>query len=45
LTDVVFGKRAMTQARWNNILAPMLVALVSRPLGPLSYCMITATKG
>ncbi len=44
LTDVVFGKRAMTRARWNNILAPVLLPLVSAPLGPLTYCMITAKK-
>ena len=44
VTDVVFGKRAMTHARWNNILAPVLLPLVSAPLGPMTYCMITATK-
>ena len=44
LTNVVFGKRKMTPARWNNVLAPMLLPLVSAPLGPMTYCMITATK-
>jgi cyclopropane fatty-acyl-phospholipid synthase-like methyltransferase len=44
LTDVVFGARAMTRARWNNVLAPLLLPLVSAPLGPLSYCMVTARK-
>jgi SAM-dependent methyltransferase len=44
LTDVVFGQRAMTRARWNNILAPVLLPLVSTPLGPMIYCMTTATK-
>ncbi len=44
LTDVVFGKRKMTRARWNNVLAPVLLPLVSMPLGPMTYCMITATK-
>lgn len=44
LSDVVFGERAMTRARWNNILAPLLLPLASAPLGPLTYCMITATK-
>jgi MPBQ/MSBQ methyltransferase len=44
LTDVVFGKRKMTRARWNNVLAPVLLPLVSAPLGPMKYCMITATK-
>jgi MPBQ/MSBQ methyltransferase len=44
LSDVVFGEREMTRARWNNVLAPVLLPLVSAPLGPMSYCMITATK-
>jgi MPBQ/MSBQ methyltransferase len=45
LTDVVFGKSKMTRARWNNVLAPVLLPLVSAPLGPMTYCMIAATKG
>lgn len=44
LTDLVFGKNKMTRARWNNVLAPVLLPLVSAPLGPMVYCMITATK-
>jgi SAM-dependent methyltransferase len=44
ITDVVFGKGAMTQARWNNVLAPVLLPLVSAPLGPMTYCMISARK-
>jgi SAM-dependent methyltransferase len=44
LTDLVFGDRKMTRARWNNVLAPVLLPLVSAPLGPMTYCMITATK-
>ncbi|HEX4155359.1 MAG TPA: methyltransferase domain-containing protein [Acidobacteriaceae bacterium] len=44
LSDVVFGKRKMTRARWNNVLAPALLPLVSAPLGPMTYCMISATK-
>lgn len=44
LTDVVFGKRKMTRARWNNVLAPVLLPLVSAPLGPMTYCMVAATK-
>jgi MPBQ/MSBQ methyltransferase len=44
LTEVVFGKGKMTRARWNNVLAPVLLPLVSAPLGPVTYCMITATK-
>jgi MPBQ/MSBQ methyltransferase len=43
-TDVVFGKAKMTRARWNNVLAPVLLPLVSAPVGPMIYCMITATK-
>ena len=44
LTDVMFGKRKMNRARWNNVLAPVLLPLVSAPLGPMIYCMITAKK-
>jgi cyclopropane fatty-acyl-phospholipid synthase-like methyltransferase len=44
VTDVVCGHRAMTRARWNNLIAPVLLPLVSAPLGPMTYCMITATK-
>ena len=44
LTDVVSRKRKITRARWNNVLAPVLLPLVSAPLGPMTYCMITATK-
>jgi MPBQ/MSBQ methyltransferase len=44
LTDVVFGKRRMTRARWNNVLAPVLLPLVSAPVRPMSYCMISAKK-
>jgi len=44
LTEVLFGSRAMTRARWNNVLAPVLLPLVSAPLGPMVYCILTATK-
>lgn len=44
LGDVLFGSRKMTRARWNNVLAPILLPFVSHPLGPMSYCLITATK-
>jgi MPBQ/MSBQ methyltransferase len=44
LTDVVLSKRKMTRARWNNVLAPVLLPLVSAPMGPMTYCMISATK-
>ena len=45
MTDVVFGKRRMTRARWNNIIAPVLLPLVGYPGGPMIYCMVSATKG
>jgi hypothetical protein len=41
---VVFGKRRITRAHWNNVLAPVLLPLVSAQLGPMTYCMISATK-
>jgi MPBQ/MSBQ methyltransferase len=44
LTALMFGKRRMTRARWNNVLAPVLLPLASAPLGPITYCMITAKK-
>jgi SAM-dependent methyltransferase len=33
LTNVVFGRRKMTRARWNNILAPILLPFVGFPMG------------
>ena len=44
LGNVVFGSRKMTRARWNNILAPILLPFVSHPIGPMSYCLVTATR-
>jgi ubiquinone/menaquinone biosynthesis C-methylase UbiE len=44
LGDVVFGSRKMTRARWNNVLAPILLPFVSHPIGPMSYCLISATR-
>lgn len=44
LGDVLFGPSRMTRARWNNVLAPVLLPFVSHPIGPISYCLITATK-
>lgn len=43
-TSVAFGKRKMTRARWNNILAPILLPLVGYPLGPLAYYIVSATR-
>ncbi len=42
--DVCCDRKPMTRARWNNMVAPMLAPLVSMPLGPLEYCMVSARK-
>jgi len=44
LTEVVFGKRKMTRARWNNILAPLLLPFVGYPIGPMAYYIVSATR-
>jgi SAM-dependent methyltransferase len=44
LTDVVFGSRKMTRARWNNVLAPILLPFVGYPVGPLRYYLVSATR-
>jgi cyclopropane fatty-acyl-phospholipid synthase-like methyltransferase len=44
LTDVLFGSRKMTYARWNNVLAPVLLPCVGYPLGPLAYYIVSATR-
>jgi SAM-dependent methyltransferase len=44
LTNVVFGGRKMTRARWNNILAPILLPFVGYPAGPMAYYIISATR-
>jgi SAM-dependent methyltransferase len=44
LTDVVFGSRKMTRARWNNVLAPILLPFVGYPVGPLAYYIVSATR-
>lgn len=44
LTSVVFGSRKMTRARWNNVLAPLLMPFVGYPFGPLAYYMVSATR-
>lgn len=43
-TDVLSGNSKMTRARWNNVIAPVLLPLVSKPLGPMAYYMVSATK-
>jgi MPBQ/MSBQ methyltransferase len=44
LTSVLFGPRKMTRARWNNILAPILLPFVGYPIGPLAYYLVSATR-
>ena len=44
LTSVLFGQRKMTRARWNNILAPILLPFVGYPIGPLAYYIVSATR-
>lgn len=44
LTSVVFGRRKMTRARWNNVLAPILLPFVGFPVGPMAYYIISATR-
>jgi ubiquinone/menaquinone biosynthesis C-methylase UbiE len=44
LTDVLFGNRKMTRARWNNILAPILLPFVGFPIGPMAYYILSATR-
>jgi len=43
LTSVLFGQRKMTRARWNNLLAPILLPFVGHPIGPLAYYIVSAT--
>lgn len=44
ITDVVFGRRRMTRARWNNVLAPILLPFVGYPIGPVRYYVVSATR-
>lgn len=44
LASVLFGPRKMSRARWNNLLAPILLPFVSYPIGPLAYCIVSATR-
>jgi MPBQ/MSBQ methyltransferase len=44
LTSVAFGRRKMTRARWNNILAPILLPFIGFPIGPMAYYLISATR-
>lgn len=44
VTDVLFGRRKMTRARWNNVLAPILLPFVGYPVGPVRYYIVSATR-
>ena len=44
ITEVVFGRRRMSPARWNNIIAPVLLPFVGKPIGPMAYYIVSATK-
>jgi MPBQ/MSBQ methyltransferase len=44
IADVLFGPRRMTRARWNNVLAPILLPFVGFPLGPVAYYLVSATR-
>ena len=44
LTQVLFGKRKLTRARWNNITAPLLMPFVSYPFGPMAGYLVSATR-
>jgi MPBQ/MSBQ methyltransferase len=44
LTSVISGNRKMTRARWNNVLAPVLLPFVGYPFGPLAYYVVSATR-
>jgi MPBQ/MSBQ methyltransferase len=44
ISNVVFGQRKMTRARWNNILAPVLLPFVGYPVGPMAYYIVSATR-
>lgn len=44
LTEVIFGRRKMTRARWNNVMAPILLPFVGYPIGPVAYYLVSATR-
>jgi ubiquinone/menaquinone biosynthesis C-methylase UbiE len=41
---LLFSKRRMTRARWNNVLAPILLPFVGYPIGPMAYYIVSATR-
>ena len=44
VAEVLLGARKMTRARWNNVLAPILLPFVGFPIGPVAYYLISATR-
>ncbi len=44
LCTAVWGRRRMTRARWNNVLAPILLPLISQPVGPVGYYIVSALR-
>jgi ubiquinone/menaquinone biosynthesis C-methylase UbiE len=42
--EVLFGNRRMSRARWNNILAPVLLPFVGFPVGAMAYYIVSATR-
>jgi MPBQ/MSBQ methyltransferase len=44
LATLLFGRRKMTEARWNNVLAPILLPFVSLPVGPMAYYIVSGTR-
>lgn len=43
LSSHVFGAQKMTPARWNNVIAPLLLPFLGYPIGPLAYFLVSAT--
>lgn len=44
LGTVLLGERKMTRARWNNVLAPVLLPFVGFPVGAMGYYIVSATR-
>lgn len=44
VSEVLLGRHKMTRARWNNVLAPILLPFVGYPLGPVAYYLVSATR-
>ncbi|KAA6461191.1 methyltransferase domain-containing protein [Acidobacteria bacterium AB60] len=44
LTSAIRSTRKMTRARWNNVIAPLLMPFVSFPVGPVAYYLVSAAR-